>query len=54
MTEIYLTISLSTYNGDDTPQNYVTSYCSRTFSVDVFIIQSYCRRQSRAVRYCPS
>jgi len=22
MTDIYLTISLSTHNGDDTPQNY--------------------------------
>jgi len=29
MTEIYLTISLSTHNGDDTPQNYymVISLC---------------------------
>jgi len=25
MTEIYVTISLSTHNGDDTPQNYVTT-----------------------------
>ena len=26
MNDIYLTISLSTHNGDDTPQNYLGSY----------------------------
>ena len=32
MTNIYLTISLSTHNGDDTPQNYDTVHFHRRMS----------------------
>jgi len=33
MTEIYLTISLSTHNGDDTPQNYDSNNVNILFKI---------------------
>jgi hypothetical protein len=35
MTDIYLTVSLSTHNGDDTPQNYSTVRCLQLTHITV-------------------
>jgi len=40
MSEIYLTISLSTHNEDDTPQNYAKSHLKSLFSPPPHIIRS--------------
>ena len=55
MTEIYLTISLSTHNGDDTPQNYVALHPRRqqfsllTFGGPCIVIRSYNKSQRDAL-----
>jgi len=35
MTDIYLAISLSTHNGDDTPQNYALTKTTKTPAYEI-------------------